>query len=199
MKSPSFAILTGLALLGTAATADAQSLGLGIPLSVEARGGVAFPTGDLGDADLNTGFGFQVGGILDVTPRLGVYAGYSRTEFEADDNIVDASFIDSGLNAGIRASFAPILGLAGASPYVHGGLVYHEIELDVDGIDNGDVGGSDSSLGFEVGGGLDFPLGRKVSVTPAVKYVRYEPEFDGEGSDGDVSYVAVDVGLRIRL
>jgi opacity protein-like surface antigen len=199
MKSRSFALLTGLALLGVAGSAEAQYAGLGIPLSIEARGGVAFPTGDLGEADLNTGFGFQVGGILEVTPRLGVYAGYSRTEFEADDNIVDASFIDSGLNAGVRASFAPVLGLTGAAPYVHGGLVYHQVELDVDGIDEDDLGESDYSLGFEVGGGLDFPLGRKVSVTPAVKYVRYEPEFDGEGSDGDVSYVALDVGLRIRL
>jgi opacity protein-like surface antigen len=87
---------------------------------------------------------------------------------------------------------------------VRGGLLYHTLDLDVDGtvadeiICDGDCD-SDASLGFEVGGGLDFPLGRKVSVTPAVRYTSYEADFGDADDDPTISSVVLDVGLRIRL
>lgn len=211
MKKTMFGLTAGLALFAAVGTAEAQSP---IPLAVEVRGGIGFPTGDLGDdeqgaADL--GYGFGATGMFTVTPMFGVYAGYSRFSFAADteelaggavDN-VDVDYNASGFNAGVQASLPAMMGFAGAAPYLRGGVVYHKLEVDLgdtvlDDVVDDDAGESDYGLGFEVGGGLDIPLGPTVSVTPGVRYVTYQPDFNDE-DETDVNYVAADVGLKIRF
>lgn len=194
MKKTSFGLLAALAALAAAPQAHAQ---MRIPLAVEVRGGAGFPTGDFGDM-VKTGYGFGVNGQFNVTPVIGVYAGYNRFEFDREGtvaDVADAKAIDSGLNAGVQATFAPMMGFAGAAPFLRGGAVYHRVNFATDGGDSK----TDYGLGFEVGGGLDVPLGPTVSLTPGVRYIRYTPEFGGTKLDRDINYVAADVGLKIRL
>lgn len=195
MKKTMWGVAAGLAMLTATGTAEAQSV---LPLAVEVRGGAAFPTGDFGEG-LETGYAAGGNVSFSFAPMLAVYGGYSLNGFGIDDEGTGQAdgleFRDRGFDAGIRASI-PTLVLP-VSPWVKGGLVYHQLELDGD----GEGASTDSSLGFEVGGGFEFPLGPTVSVTPGVSYTKYSVDFEDDetGTEFDVSHVKADIGLRIRL
>lgn len=188
MKKIAAGFCAALGLLAATGAAEAQSASL--PLSFEIRAGLAQPTGDFGDA-LNTGYTIGANAMFNITPMLGVYAGYTFNSFGIDDEDglfdEDLNFNLRGFDAGVRASFATSGTL---QPFVKGGLVYYKGELSGDGAS---VAG-DSELGFEVGGGLDYALGNKISVTPALSYTQVS------GDDGsDAKMVKLDIGLRFKL
>lgn len=183
------AFLSGAAVLAALAAAGgaAAQVDVGIPVSLEARGGVAVPAGDFADlADNAFGFGGSV--HLQVAPRVSVYGGYSWTEFDLESLSADAT--DHGWEAGARVAFPGV----GFSPWVRAGLLFHDFETEVAGVEFD----GDDEPGFEVGAGAAFPLGPRVSVSPGVAYRRYSTELAVLG-ERDVSYVVVDIGLRMRL
>jgi opacity protein-like surface antigen len=188
--------LTAVALAGSA---QAQALPVS-PFSVEVRGGLAFPTGDLDDI-ADSGITVGANGTYMFTPMLGLYAGFTYNAFglpeEADDLEIEGSVNTYGLDAGLKAMFAtPTLPV---TPFLKGGLVYHKIEVEIEDTDLDDELESDSGLGFEVGAGVMVPLGPRLSFTPAVSYTSFKPEFDGEEGDDNVTSFRVDVGLNIRF
>lgn len=197
MRKVSSAI-AALAALTFAGSAAAQSP---LPLSVEVRGGLPFPTGefkdvgsDIGDG-LTAGYNLSASVTVDVTPRVGVYAGYSFNHFQVEERD-DIGVNSDGFEFGVRGSFPTTTGVG---PFVKVGGVYHDAEVVFDddaqqGPDDVDV--SKNHLGFEVGGGVEVALGRYLSLTPGVSYVRVPTD---EAFDPDVSYVKADVGLRLRL
>jgi hypothetical protein len=194
MKKQITAGLLALATATIAGTAQAQSVPTS-PLSLEVRGGLAFPTGSLADVAES---GYTLGGnaTFNFTPQLGLYVGGTFNSFPFGDN-VDATYRDYGLDAGVKASFAgPALPV---TPFLKGGLVYHKLELKGDEVGGDDTFKSDLSLGFEVGGGFMIPLGPRLSFTPAVTYMSYEPKFEDDSDEESVSHVRVDVGLNVRL
>lgn len=210
MKKAALGIFAAALVAGVGAqNAEAQMMTL--PLSVEVRGGAGIPLGEFRDEDeanAEVGPGFGVNATYNFTPMLGVYAGYSRFSFGVDTGDVDFGgtdfdprYITSGFNGGLRAGLAPMGGL---SPWVRGGVVYHKLSVD---LGNNELNefcdndcDTDYALGFEVGGGLDFPLGQVISITPGVRYVRFSPDpTDGGSGELNVSYLAADIGLRFRF
>lgn len=212
-------------LLLAAPAAQAQTSAF----SLEVRGRAAFTTGDFGDEEpdgsgIKTGWGGSIEGIFQPTPILGLYAGYSYTRFDTelggleeelegfvDDADVDVA--DTGLDAGLRATLP--LGLSGGSVFVRGGVVYHQlgVELSDDlkdfleefagGVFDPDDLDSEWSLGYQVGAGVLVPLGQRLSASLGVSYTAYEPEFERRADvtvqADDVSYLSTEAGLRIRL
>lgn len=170
------------------------------PFSVEVRGGLAFPTGDFAEseedvASVETGYTFGANATYHFIPLVGIYAGYTRNQFGVE-GIDELEVIDQGFSAGVRLAIpTPLIPI---DPYVKAGLVYHTLGFEFEG-DDEDFIDSDNSLGFEVGAGLGFGLGPKLSVTPQVTYTRYEPRYDGETDDFTVEHLRVDVGLRLRI
>ena len=213
------------ALLLFAPAAEAQTS----PFSLEVRGRAAFPTGDFGEKDadgagIETGWGGSIEGIFQATSILGVYAGYSYTRFPTDlgaleqelEGIVDDASVDvtdAGLDAGLRATLS--LPLNGGSVFVRGGVVYHQLGLELSddleeflednavGVFDPDALDSEWTLGFQLGAGVLVPLGPRLSASVAAGYTRYEPEFEQQGDvtveADDVSYASAEVGLLIRL
>ena len=191
--------LVALAAVALAGSAQAQAIPVS-PFSVEVRGGLAFPTGDLDDF-ADSGITVGANGTYMFTPMLGLYAGFTYNAFglpeEADELDIDGSVNTYGLDAGLKAMFAtPTLPV---TPFLKGGLVYHKIEVEIEDVDLGEELESDSGLGFEVGGGVMVPLGPRLSFTPAVSYTSFKPKFDGEDGDDNVTSFRVDVGLNIRF
>jgi len=204
MKKTSLGFLSLAAATAFAAPAHAQLPNV-TPFSVEVRGGIAIPTGEFGEDE--DGLGVKSGTTLGANatfhfmPLLGIYAGYSRNQFDIEGED-DADIIDSGFEAGVRLAVpTPLIPI---DPYVKVGAVYHDLKLQ-SGDGNTEIAfTSDRSFGFEVGAGVGIGLGPKLSFTPQVTYTRYTPDFDEEelGLEGvvpDVSHVRVDVGLRLRL
>ena len=218
-------LMLSAALLLAALPAQAQTS----PFSLEVKGRIAFPTGDFAEEEqdgsgIKTGWGGGLTGTFQVTPILGIYAGFSSTRFDTDlgeleedlEGVVEDPEIhitDAGLDAGVRATL-PVLnnGL-----FVRGGLVYHRVGVDLSDeleeileefeIEEEDLD-SEWSLGYELGAGVLVPLGPRLSVSVGGAYTRYSPEFeedDGSGeepvttAEDDVSFASVEVGLSIRF
>ena len=190
----SLALMAGML---AASGASAQSI---LPFSAEIRGGLGITNGEFREADPDISTapgGVGIGGSVafGFLPGIAVYGGYDRYVFNATVLGVDAEYVDQGFVAGARVA-PPIGALLGFNPWVRGGVLFHEIELtEVD-------EKSDRSTGFEIGGGIDIPLGLVLSFTPGVIYRSYSPSFDsGETGtpDGSVQYVDLSVGLRARI
>jgi hypothetical protein len=196
MKNTRLVLLTLAAAAAFAAPVQAQLPNV-TPFSLEVRGGLALPTGDFGDGDVESGITYGANATFHFIPLLGIYGGYTRNEFGGED---DADLTDEGFSGGLRLAIpTPLIPI---DPYVKAGVVYNTLEI------SGSEGGvtvgaeSDRSLGFEVGAGIGIGLGPKLSLTPQVTYTKYSPDF-GENGLGDivpdVSHIRVDVGLRLRL
>lgn len=196
MKKISVGFLALAALAAAAAPAHAQLPNV-TPFSFEVRGGAAFPTGDLADEDLgNAETGWTIGGSvgMQVIPfvGLGVYAGFTRSEFGTADSD-DLTYIAEGFDAGVRWNVpTPLLPI---DPWIKAGLVLHTFDAQAEGEDFE----SERGLGFEIGGGLGFSLTNKLSITPGVSYTSFSYEVDGEDDEVTINHIKVDVGLRLRL
>ncbi len=183
-------------MVAVAAPAGAQS---SIPLTLEVRGGAAFPTGDLKDVlDAEMGVSYGVNATFQATPLLGIYAGYERAELGMDDAAFgEGDLTDEGFSFGGRLSL-PAGGWSGLGPWVRAGGVYNRLTRETDSV-TGDFE-SDRGFGFELGGGLSIPLGMVVAVTPGVRYRSYSPNTSGLiGDEPNVSYFVADLGLSFRF
>jgi hypothetical protein len=197
MKKSTVGILAALAAVSVATTANAQMAPTS-PFSFGVNAGAAIPTGDFGDL-VSTGWTVGVDGTFNITPMFGIYAGYSISQFglseDFEDLVGEGDITEQGFDAGIKATFGG--GALPFTPFLKGGLVYHKIggDFEDEDVESED---SDSELGFEVGGGVVFPLGPRISVVPSASYLQWTPE--DEGDEGiDVSLVKVQIGLNIRI
>lgn len=193
------ALLLGAAL---AHPARAQSI---LPLSFEARGGVAIPTGDFDDG---AGTGWSVGGAVfyRVVPMVSVYGGFEHARFSTDSDAdfegIDSNLTDDGFRLGARFD-VPFGALTGVSPWVEGGATFNRTSIHLSDDTGSSVSvDSDRSVGFEVGGGLSFNVAPRISLTPGVRYRSHTADF-GDTTDGpakvDVNHLTVDLGVHIRL
>ncbi len=193
MKKSTVGILAALAAVSVASTAHAQTS----PISLGVNAGAAIPTGDFGDL-VSTGWTVGVDGTFNITPMFGIYAGYSVSQFSLSDDaqelLGEGDVTEQGFDAGIKATFGG--GALPFTPFLKGGLIFHKIGADFE--DEEDEEDSDSELGFEVGGGVVFPLGPRISVVPSASYLQWTPEEDGDEGI-DISMVKVQIGLNIRI
>lgn len=199
MKKITLGLLSAVAATAFAAPVHAQIPNF-TPFSLEVRGGLAIPTGDLAETEddvgsVQTGYTFGANATFHFMPLLGVYAGYTRNQFGVE-GLEELEVIDQGFNAGVRVAVpTPLIPI---DPYFKAGLVYNTLSFEFDG-DGDEFVESDNSLGFEVGAGIGLGLGPKLSVTPQVTYTSYEPRYDGEDDDFKVQHLRLDLGLRLRL
>lgn len=168
-----------------------------VSFTAGARGDLAIPTGeDMEDAE--TGFGLGVEGTIHFTPIFGLYASFSQFSFgiDEDDTEFRGDFTDTGFGLGAHINI-PVAD-APVSPWLRLGAIYNVFEVDLRAQGVNLSFESDRELGFEVGGGLDYPLGDSgLLLQPAVRYRTHNPTFDAFGatSDGTVAYFAVGVGV----
>ena len=137
-------LVAAVAALAGAGGAAAQSL----PISVEARLDAGVPVGDAADL-YEQAIGFGIHGAFQATPLFAFYGGFSRFEFEREDDLGERK--SEGLEVGGRVT----LGRGGGvyNPFFQiGGLVYED----------------DTRLWGGFGG--FYPVGRNLSVTPMIRY-----------------------------
>ncbi|HYR12256.1 MAG TPA: hypothetical protein VEQ60_31000 [Longimicrobium sp.] len=166
----------------------AQVTGM-IPLSVEARGGLAVPAGDFAAA-AEAAPAAEISATWHALPLVGVYGAYQRNRFPWDGTGTREHLTDAGFAAGVRVAVpTPLIPI---DPWIRAGIVLHQLR-----------GGSlseDAKAGWEAGAGLAFPLARGLTLTPGVLWTRYQ---HGAGrADGEllrVRHVRADVGLRLRF
>jgi hypothetical protein len=136
--------------------------------AVELRVGASFPTQELGDASLSTGFGFE--GILSYRflQHLGAYGGWGWNHFAADESFAgtDMDFEETGYLLGLV--FNHPIGEKNLGFFIHAGGIYNHIEVEND---SGDIiADSGHGMGWQAGCGLDISLGSNWQLRPGVKF-----------------------------
>ena len=167
--------------------------------TAEVRGGVNVAVDEYAGVDLETGAGLEIGLGVRVAPDLFVYGAWDWQNRAAKTPLfgttVDVE--DTGYAFGLRY-VAPLSGRA--KPWVRAGGLFNHVEIEDEAA--GDlVADSKHTFGFEVGGGLDVTLNERWSLTPGVRYRRFEPKVrSGRAeSSSTLSYVTLDVGIAVRF
>lgn len=171
---------TALTLACAAALVGAAPLAAQLPLSLEARGGIALPAEAFEGAE--GGQAGEVSATWHAMPFAGIYGAYQSNRFAWDDAAGHAT--DEGFAAGVRITLPALL--VPIDPWIRGGVVVHQLKAE--------TRVAESGFGYEVGAGLGFPLARGITLTPGVLWTRYR--------DGDllrVRHLRADVGLRMRF
>lgn len=188
-------MILGLILVFVA-QASAQELNTQGHWSAEFRSGAAFATQDLGETELGTGFGFEGTVGYRFMPHMGAYAGWGWHHFPGDDTFAsaDVDFEETGYVFGFK--FNHPLGHTGFNYVVQLGGILNHIEVEND---DGDViADSDHGLGWEVGGGLAFPIGEQIQLMPMVRYRSLSQDLDTAAGDQsvDLTYLSFNMGLN---
>ncbi len=156
-------------LVGGGVLAAAPVAAQDLPLSVEVRLDAGIPVQDTDDF-LDRGVGFGARALLELAPTFSIYAGYSRFEFQGDNDLVGGGDVEEdGFELGGRLSMGH--GHGRSQPYILLGALFHGDET-----------------GLEAGIGADYGVSWNLSVTPEVRYRTID----------DVDYLTLGIGLRIR-
>lgn len=179
-------------IVRTAAVVLAVSLAWGdgaeaqepIPISAEVRTGVTFPTGDLSDAGAESGLLLGADVFFGLFPRFSLYGGYAWHRFSCDPCVDDVTA--SGPRGGVKVLF-PLPG--DALPWVRGGLSWSNSD--------GLGGDPDGELGLEFGGGIDYALSPRFSLTPSFHYKTFTQE--PGTTEVDLAYLTLELGAHVHF
>lgn len=185
--------LAAAALVALTSPALAQE-----PWTIELRTGGNAATESFDGADLEFGAGLEVSIAYRVAPGVSLFGGWDRQHHRAEDQIVgmEVELEDTGYVYGVRFE-AP----AGArvKPFVRVAGLWNHVEVESE--DGEALAESDHTWGFEAGAGLDVSVGRTWSLTPGVRYRRFEPtvRFGSTELPATLAYVVFDVGIAWRF
>lgn len=168
-------------------------------VTAEVRGGVNVAVDEFAGVDLKIGSGLEMGIGVRIAPDLSVYGAWDWQNRRAKARLfgANADVEDTGYAFGFRYA-APAS--SRAKPWLRAGGLYTHVEIEDE--DEGDLlADSKPTWGFEVGGGLDVVLNDRWSLTPGVRYRRFEPtvRFGGVDLSSTLSYFAVDVGIALKF
>ena len=152
--------------------------------SLEFRPNIDFPTEDLVDSNIKTGFGFEVAVGYRFMEHLGAYVGWGYNNFNVEDSDVD--FDETGYTFGLQ--FIHPIGTSESLSYLfRAGAIYNHIELeDNDGNLIDDTG---HGLGWEVGAGLNYHLGSNWNLRPQIGYRALSRDLDVEGTKLNIDVI----------
>lgn len=187
MKTPTFLFVTAF-LLALFGSIEAQNR-----WSAEFRPGVSFPTEDLEDFELKTGFGFELTAGYRFLEHLHAYAGWSYNTFSFEDS--DSDLDETGYTFGFQ--FIHPLGTSESLSYLlRAGATYNHLELE----DNdGDlINDSGHGLGYQLEAGLDYNLGNNWSLRPTLRYRSLSRDLEiinNQSVEVDLNYLSFGLGI----
>lgn len=191
------------AILGIAGVPGLQAQDK-FPVGVEARGGVAFPSGEWNeDGDPGTGFGVTAIVPVGGSQRFAIYGGWERYSFDLDDGGHPEGGGFDAANSGARLGVEFMLPLPRrlpVVPFVSGGATYSRLTLVARGGGASVEFESDRSLGFEIGAGIKVPFGAVLTMIPTIRYGSHPAEFEalsGLEAEEEIGRITVDLGLRL--
>lgn len=189
MKTKRYAILGMITLLSIGAFAQNNEKKFGFELNT----GASFPVKELGNTQLNPGFGFESVFHYRFMSHLGVYAGWGWNRLSAENSFAgnDACFEETGYVFGLQ--FMHPIADYPISYYFRGAGLYNHIEIEHADI----VHDTGHGFGYQIAGGINLNLGKDWSLNPGVKFnaLSRSSDFEGISMDMDYQYISVRVGL----
>ena len=184
------AAVIGLILILSSQSADAQK-----KWSFELKPGVSFPTKDLHDAKLKTGFGFE--GVLAYRfmPHLAAYAGWSWNKFNADKSFAgnDTDFEETGYSFGLQ--FVHPFPNSSISFLLKAGGTYNHIETENS--EGNIINDTGHGPGWQAGAGVSIPLGNRWNLAPEARYrsLSRDLKIGNVKIPADLNYVSAGLGV----
>jgi opacity protein-like surface antigen len=161
----------------------------------EIKPGINFPTKDLGDAKLKTGYGFEGVFSYKFMPQLSAYAGWGWNNFNADKSFAGSNidFTETGYSFGLQ--FLQPIDNTFIGYMVKAGGTYNHIEIEnsVGEITN-DTG---HGLGWQVGAGLPIYLNKRLIIIPECRYRSLSRSVDINEVNIPIqlNYISASIGL----
>lgn len=166
--------------------------------AAELRAGAAVPVDDLGEAQLESGFGFDVEVSAEVVEALWLYAGWGAHELTADAEPwgADAEIEQTGYRAGLRW-MKPFPGEIPGSPAFWALAGVTAEHLEIEDADENPVDDTGHGAGWEAGAGVALRLFGGWTLSPGVRYRALSREVSFGDFDPELylEYLALDVGL----
>lgn len=175
------------ALLAQGETSDVESGGVLSRFSFEVRGGLNGPLSDFRDGGARGDASFGVDAFFRIAPGLDAFGGWARDQFTCEECETGEGTDLQGFEAGLQYTALPG---ATVRPWLRLGATYQKAETEFASV----VVTSDSEFGLQAAGGVRFPLGDVVSVSPGLRYQRLSP-----GDLGTLSYLVGELGLRWQI
>ncbi|PQJ26964.1 hypothetical protein BSZ35_18780 [Salinibacter sp. 10B] len=163
---------------------------------VELRVGPEFATQDLGNANLNTGFGSEVVFSYRFLSHLGAYGGWGYGRMSADGNSFAGTDIDveeTGYTFGLQ--FIHPIRTSRYGYFLRAGGIYNHIE--VENTDGDITADSGHGFGWQIGAGPVITLGQNWQLMPGLRYrsLSRDIEIGGLNTDVDLTYFTAGVGI----
>jgi len=163
--------------------------------AVELNGGVSFATNKLVDTKLNPGGGFEAVLHYRFLNHLGVYGGWVWNKLSADNSFAgnDVCFEETGYLFGLE--FTHPIAESKISYMLRAGALYNHIETEnAEGEIINDTG---HGFGYQLAGGIDFPIGSSWSIAPIVKFnsLKRKLNFEEVENTLDYNYVSIRIGI----
>jgi long-subunit fatty acid transport protein len=168
-------------------------------VSIEFKPGIDFPTQKIGDAELNTGFGFEGTLAYRFMPHLSVYGGWGWHKFSSDNAFsqLEADIEETGYTFGFQ--FIHPLRSSQLDYFLGFGGIYNHLEIENN--DGEIVTDSDHGLGWQAEIGIVVSIGKNWSLKPGVRYrsLSREIDFKNESFDSDLTYFEFGIGISKQL
>lgn len=178
MKNTFFSLVAAAGLIAAAApNAQAQSYN---PFQIGASGGIAFPTGDLGNA---TNTGYNIALVLGYKPALmpisvRAEAAYNQFGLQGGGGNINIPSFTGNL------AYELPLGMS-FTPYAIGGVGLYRPSADLGGGNTG----TENDFGWNIGGGVKIPLSSSFETF-------IEARYNSVNSNGNTfSFIPVTVGV----
>lgn len=165
--------------------------------SFEIRGGVNYTINKLGDANLDVGEGFEGTVAFRCYRSIAVYGGWGYNHFPSDKNIEGGKldFEETGYTFGLQTINAFPNSKVGY--LLKGGAIFNHIETENSA--GTIINDSGHGFGWQVGLGINFPLGNRFRLTPEIRYrsLAREITLSNTTKAVDLNYLSASVGLAI--
>lgn len=161
----------------------------------ELNGGISQTIQKLGGAETPTGGGFEAVFHYQVLSHWGIYAGWGWNKFAtgSSDFGKNIDFEETGYVWGVQ--FKNNFSNSSTAYFFRAGGSYNHLELEnEDGTIIQDTG---HGLGWQLAGGLDLPLGSKLSLIPGIKFNALSRELTTNESTSDLNlkYLSLRLGI----
>jgi hypothetical protein len=163
--------------------------------SLNLRPAANFPTKNLGNANLSTGFGLEAVGAYRFMPHVVVYGGWGWSKFSTDNSSAGTKldFEETGYTFGLQ--FIHPISNSKINYMVAGGGIYNHIETEDD---KGDIiADSGHGLGWQLETGISIPLSQRLHLIPGIRYRSLSRDINIENTitKADLNYISGGVGL----
>lgn len=176
-------------------SANAFGIERGERFSAEVNSGISIATTKLSGITAYPGLNFEGLVHYHLVPQFGIYGGWGWNHFGVGKSFIgtDGSFEETGYILGVqyKQSFrnSPISG------YLRLAGLYNHIETENS--DGDIISDTGHGFGYQIGAGVEIPLGEKWSLTPGLKFnhLKKNSKFDGMLKEINHNYISLRIGL----